>query len=435
MEKATTITNYNIRQPWNSLDPWQKEVIESEGNIVVRSGRQAGKSTAIAIKAGNYALTHKKASIMVISSVERQAYLLFEKILEYITSKSIHSIRKGNKRPTKNKLQLNNGSIILCLPTGLSGRGIRGFTIDILIADEAAFIPEEVWAAVTPMIAVTGGSLILLSTPFGREGYFYRCFKDDSFKKFHVSTPDCPRMQTDEGKVFLKQEESRMTKLQWGQEYLGEFVDELRQFFPDELIRRCMKLERPETVKPNRDYYIGVDIARMGKDESTFEVLDGSSKTKLKQVENIITRKTLLNQTIDQILALNRSYCFKKIYVDDGGMGVGVFDFLLVNPSTKRTVVAINNARRCLNKDETRYKKLLKEDLYNNLLRLMERGEIELLNDDTIFFSLKSVQYEYTKVEGKATSFRIFGNNTHIAEGLIRSAWCVQDKSLNIWCR
>ena len=62
------------------------------------------------------------------------------------------------------------------LPTGESGYGIRGFTIDLLICDEAAFINEEVWQAVTPMLAVTGGDIWLLSTPHGREGYYYRCF-------------------------------------------------------------------------------------------------------------------------------------------------------------------------------------------------------------------------------------------------------------------
>ena len=424
---------YNLHEPWKTLDPWQKEVIEADGNVAVRSGRQCGKSTAIAIKAGEYAIKNKRSQILVISAVERQAFLLFEKILSYIDMRYPRYVKKGANRPTKSIIRLRNGSVIRCLPTGLSGRGIRGFTINLLIADEAAFIPEEVWSAVTPMIAITRGKIILLSTPFGRAGYFYKCFDDDTFTKFHVSSEDNPRRDEE----FLKQEQKRMTKLQWAQEYLGEFVDDLRQLFPDNLIKEVMCLRRREQpIAPPHDFFLGVDIARMGKDESTFEILDITNKERIEQVENIITKKTLITDTIQEIIGLNRIYDFKKIYIDDGGLGVGVFDHLLQEEETRRKVVAINNASRSLDRDKRR-KKLLKEDLYMNLLRLMERREIKLLDDDEIFLSLKSIQYEYTGIkeeEGKeGKGLKIFGNYTHITEGLIRAAWAVRDKSLNIY--
>ena len=216
------------------LDEWQEEVMNTEGNLCLRSGRQVGKSTVIAVKAGEWAVKHPKKNIMVISSVERQAHLLFEKIHAYIYDNYRSNIKMGKDRPTKSRLRMKNGSVIYCLPTGLSGHGIRGYTIDLLIADEAAFIPEEVWTAVTPMLAVTRGTVILLSTPFGREGYFYRCFSDDSYTQFHVSSEECPRKDQD----FLDHEKERMTKLQYAQEYLGEFVDELRQFFPTNLSKQ-----------------------------------------------------------------------------------------------------------------------------------------------------------------------------------------------------
>jgi len=162
--------SYNLNKPHLSLDPWQKKIIEEEGNVIVRSGRQVGKSTAIAIKAGEYALNNPKKQVLIIASVERQAHLLFEKVITYLEDTSPKSIKKGRDRPTKSKLSLKNGSVIRSLPTGLSGTGIRGYTIDLLIADEAAFIPQEVWVAVTPMLAITKGKIILLSTPFGKEG-------------------------------------------------------------------------------------------------------------------------------------------------------------------------------------------------------------------------------------------------------------------------
>jgi len=416
------------------LDEWQKRVLEKSGNICLRSGRQVGKSTIISIKAAEYAVKNPKKKVLIISAVERQAYLLFEKVLAYMELRFKKKVRQGKHRPTKTKLELTNGSIIYCLPTGVSGYGIRGYTIDLLIADEAAFIPEEVWTAVTPMLATRtqkGACIILLSTPHGREGYFARCFNDDTFSKFHISSEECSRID----KHFLEQEKQRMTKKEYAQEYLGEFVDDLMQFFPDELILKCMRLRRPEIISKRAEYYLGVDIARLGEDESTFEILQMTKEKKLMHVENQITRKKLLSQTSEHIIQLNRIYDFRKIFVDDGGIGVGVFDNLLTEDSTKRKVVGINNAKRSLDPDDIRKLKLLKTDLYNNLLRLMEQRQIQLLDDPEVFQSLKSVQYEYTTDRQGHPQLKIFGNYTHICEGLIRAAWCVKYKSLNIWVR
>tara|TARA_Y100000310_G_scaffold289909_1_gene316653 strand:+ start:403 stop:1638 length:1236 start_codon:yes stop_codon:yes gene_type:complete len=407
------------------LDEWQQQVLDTSGNICLRSGRQVGKSTVISVKAGEYAIANKKKTILVVASVERQALLLFEKIHAHLFDNHKTEIKKGKDRPTKHRITLKNGSTIHCLPTGVSGYGIRGYTVDLLIADEAAFIPEEVWTAVTPMLAVTGGDIILLSTPFGRGGYFYECFSDPNFTQFHVSSEDCPRKNED----FLVRERKRMSKLQYAQEYLGEFVDELRQFFSDSLIKQCMLVKRRAQIFQGKDYFLGVDVARMGTDESTFEIIDRTNRELLIHVENLITKRTLTTETTKMILELEKLYHFKQIFIDDGGMGVGVFDQLLTEEATRRKTVAINNASRPLTRDEKKKKRTLKEDIYNNLLNLMERGMIKLLEDDEIFLSLKSVQFEYDE-RGK---IRIFGSYTHIAEGLIRAAWCSKNKGLNIW--
>lgn len=411
------------------LDDWQKTVLETKGNICLRSGRQVGKSTVISIKAAKYALENKKKTVLVIASVERQAFLLFEKILAYLMDNYKSSIKMGKDRPTKSRLRLKNGSTIYSLPTGLTGHGIRGYTVDLLIADEAAFIYESVWNAVTPMLAVTRGTIILLSTPFGRKGYFSRCFDDESFSNFHVSALDSPRADP----VFLAQEKARMTKLQWQQEYLGEFVDELMQFFTDDLIIKCMRGERPGVIAKGNNYYLGVDVARMGKDESTFEIVNLLPDRKLVHVENQITTKTLLSDTTKHILGLNNLYDFQKIFIDDEGIGVGVYDNLLVEDTTKRKIIPINNSKRITDHLDKAKVRLLKEDLYANLLRLMERGEITLLDDPEVFQSLKSVQYDYTSDNMGRPHLKIFGNYTHIAEGLIRAAWCVKYKPLSIW--
>ncbi len=403
------------------LDTWQKEVLEEKGNIVLRSGRQVGKSTVISQKASHFALDNEKNVVLVIAAVERQAYYIFMMIINYLKDNFPDKI-KGN--PTMTFLELENGSMIRCLPAGDTGYSIRGYTVNMLIADEAAFINDLVWQAVTPMLATTKGTQILLSTPFGKDNYFARCFKDDNFKKFHVSSEDCERIDEN----FLKNEKKRMTKLQYAQEYLGQFVDELMQFFPDKLIEKCQILKRTGATS-GKDYFLGVDVARMGNDETTFEVIDRTNRKNLIHCENIVKTNILTTHTAREIVNLNKRWSFKKIYVDSGGMGIGVVDMLRDNDDTKRKVVEINNASRSIERDTNRKKGILKEDLYNNLLNLMEKREIKLLDDNEIFQSLKSVQYEY--VEGGR--LKIFGRYTHIVEGLIRAAWCLKDKTLNIY--
>jgi len=251
------------------------------------------------------------------------------------------------------------------------------------------------------------------------------------FKTFHVNSEQVadgrPEPQRGMMVEYLKREKVRMSELEYAQQYLAQFLEELSQMFPDELINQCQTLNRYEGTEG--EFYMGVDVARMGGDETTFEILERRDN-KLIHRENIINRYTLTTDTVDKILELDEKWNFKNIYVDDGGLGVAVFDQLLIEDQTKRKAVAINNASRALDRDASRKKKLLKEDLYLNLKRLMERGEISLLKDSEVFTSLKSVVYESDTVK---SSVRIYGRYTHVAEGLIRAAWAIRHKRLNIY--
>ena len=407
------------------LDKWQEEVLSTKGNICLRSGRQVGKSTVIGIKAAKYALETPNKLVMVISKTEKQAGLLFAKILWNIHQINRTFIKKGKDRPTKSKITLKNGTVIHSLPVGDTGFGIMGFTIDLLIADEAAFIPEEVWNSIIPAMAITRGDIWLLSTPFVKEGYYYNCFSDPTFTAFHTSSEDCPRKD----QVFLDHKKATLTKAQYAQMYLGQFVDEIRQFFSDALIKKVCNREPSESNPGN--YYLGCDVARMDKDEFSFEILKKKENGMLVHVFNKTTKNVPIPESTREIIRLNELYNFKKEYIDSGGMGITVCDLLREDSANKNKVVEINNASRSYDRDEHK-KRILKEDLYNNLKSLMERGEIQLLDDDEVKASLKSIQAEHHKDTGK---LHIWGSYSHIAEGLIRAAWCVKDKSLNIWVR
>jgi len=422
---------YNINRPWETLDDWQREYIKTSGNCFLLCGRQSGKSAAMSIKIGEYAVKEEEpCEYLVIALTEKQAYSLFFKTLIYLETRYPSLICKGKNKPTKHEINLKNGVTIMCHACGLTGEGLRGYTIKKLFIDEAAPMSKEIFTAVMPMLSVTGGTLDISSTPQGKQGFFYECSLRDDFKKFYVSAEDCPRHD----KAFLEQQKKTMSKLEYAQEYLAMFLDELRRLFNDDLIKKTCINRRRERFNPSGRYYIGSDLAGLGEDVSTFEIIDKINKDSYEHVENLVTSKTLTTESSLKIINLNKEYKFSKIGVDDGGVGFGVFSELLKEDSTKRKVIALNNASRPLDREGKKSKKILKEEMYFNLLMLMEQEKIKLLDDDDLIDSLKSVQFEIVAEEGKKTETRIFGSNTHIVEGLIRAAWLAsEDKTLNIW--
>lgn len=350
------------------------------------------------------------------------------------------------------KITLKTGKKIYCLPVGASAIGIRGLTIGRLYIDEASRLQDSVFSAISPMLLTTGGDTILLSTPFGAQGEFWRVWinKDgayDSFSRFSATSEIVMRerpinefwteRQREKALIVLDQAKSRMSKREYAQEYLGEFVEDLFRYFSDELIKQCCILKRPESIPKKSSLYLGVDIARLGEDEGTYEIIQKIDNNNIRHIESMITVKKRTNETTDLIVSLERLYNFDKIYIDagSGSLGVGILDSLLAIDETKRKVIALDNRRRALNRDGTQQTRLLKEDLYDNLRSLMEKGAILLLDDEKIIDSLMSVQYEYVMSNDQPTRIRIFGNYTHIVEGLIRACYGAKEKSLNIWLK
>ena len=426
---------YNLNEPWKTLDPWQEEYINTEGNCFLLCGRQVGKTTAASIKFGKRAIENSNKTILMLAYTEKQAYNLFFRTLQYIQAVAPKMIKKGKDKPTQHIIRLTNGTRIMCYAAGTTGLGLVGFTITDLVIDEAASMNREIFILLSPTLSVTKGTMDLISTPKGKEGYFYEASLREDFKKFYVSAEDCPRHD----RKFLETERKSMSMLEYAQEYLAIFLDDLKRLFNDDWLEKVCVLKKQMHIQHEFKHYLGSDIARLGGDEITFEILRKINSEEIEQVDSIVKKRQLTTKTADDIIDLEKIYKFRKIGIDDGGVGAPILDMLLRENSTKGKVVGLNNASRSLNKDATHNKKLMKEEMYLNLLSLGDHGKIKLLKDDELILSLKSVQYEYVEKKEKSASgsqLRIFGNYTHIAEGLIRAAWlAVEDKSLSLWAR
>ncbi len=442
------------------LDVWQKDFIDTKGDKILCCGRQIGKTEICAIDCGEYVQDPDNPHpVLMTAPTERQAYNLFDKTLRYLMDNYPKSIfMKGQFRPTKSKITLKDkkhpkkeGLRIFCLPTGLTGLGIRGITVGRSYEDENSRTPDEVESAIAPMLLITGGARIKLSTPYGARGEFWRTFinKDgayDSYTRFSKDSETVIRdrpisdtwseMQRENALRLIEQSKSRMSNKEFAQEWMGDFIEDLFRFFSDKLIKETCILKKPTSINKYVNHYLGSDIARMGEDEGTFEGIDRISPTNLQHVENIITNKKLTTDTHDKIIALDRIWNYNKqgigIDAGSGSLGVGILDWLL-RSNIKHKIVAINNLKRVLDSSGDNTTKLLKEDLYQNMLALMQRGVLKLLKDDDVIASLQSIQYEYVMKPGQPVKIRIFGNYSHIVEGLVRAAWLANQKHINMF--
>jgi hypothetical protein len=146
-------------------------------------------------------------------------------------------IRRRGDGDNEMSLQFPNGSRIVGLP-GSEGT-IRGFSaVSLLLVDEASRVSDELYLAVRPMLAVSGGALWLMSTPNGKRGFFWETWERGGaeWEKVRVTAYDCPRI----GRDFLEEERRTMGERWFRQEYLCEFTDAVDGVFDMDLARAAL---------------------------------------------------------------------------------------------------------------------------------------------------------------------------------------------------
>jgi hypothetical protein len=415
-----------IKLKTDELDAWQKEVFAHAGSIAIRAGRQVGKSYIMAKKVAQFALANQGVKILVSASSERQAMYLYEKIsfeLKFCSEIDVYA-----ETPTMRRSVLKNASEIYCLPTGLTGNLIRGLTLDVWVPDEAAYIPPQVYTSVTPMMWISQkergmGWIWALSTPFGKQGKFYDMFNNPTFKTWHIKSTECARIPEEE----LTRWKKEFSRIDYAQEVLGEFIDEVSRLFPEDTLRACFKA-LTGNLFDKATKYLGVDVARFGGDENAFVGLKALSK-KVRVDFAKTTERVSIAETYKKIVEFQITQSFNRILIDDGGVGGGLADFLIEKYRNK--IVCLNNAQRMLDRDGEKKKTLLKEDMYSYALIRMENGEVEISEDlDNLYISLASMQFIY-----EGDKLKISGRDSHLAEAFVRAMWGAKSKTLKPFIR
>jgi hypothetical protein len=211
-------------------DPWQEDLLRSTSDrVLLNCCRQSGKSTMTGIIALHRALYHPSSLILCLAPALRQSQELFGKVLTFY-----RALDRPVPAQTERKLslELENGSRIVTLPG--TDKTIRGFSgAALLIVDEASRVADELYFAVRPMLAVSGGALMMLSTPYGKRGVFFEEWTGGlRWERYEVPARQCPRIS----EAFLAEERRSLPDWVFRQEYLCSFEETEDALFTTEMV-------------------------------------------------------------------------------------------------------------------------------------------------------------------------------------------------------
>ena len=220
-------------------DPVQSAVLASRSqNVILNCTRQWGKSTLTAAHAVFTAWHEPESLILILSPTARQSGELVRKAAVFL---SRLGVRRRGDGDNKISLLLPNGSRIVGLPgTEATDRGFSG--VRLLLVDEAARVDDDLYLAMRPVLAVSGGDSWLISTPFGARGFFFhRAWVEGGpgWNRIRVPATDCPRILPEN----LARDRIAMGDRWFRQEYLCEFAATEETLFPEELIRKAINYD------------------------------------------------------------------------------------------------------------------------------------------------------------------------------------------------
>jgi hypothetical protein len=221
-------------------DPWQEELLHTRSDrVLLNCCRQSGKSTMSGLIALHRALYHPGSLILCLAPALRQSQELFGKVLGFYRDLGRPVAPQAER---KLSLELENDSRIVTLPG--TEKTIRGFSgAALLIVDEAARVDDELYFAVRPMLAVSGGALMMLTTPYGKRGVFYEEWTGgQGWERYEVPASECPRISPE----FLEEERDTLPPWVYRQEYECSFEETENQVFTTDMIDRAVTSE----VKP-----------------------------------------------------------------------------------------------------------------------------------------------------------------------------------------
>lgn len=375
---------------------------------IAACGRRWGKSEATSVDLVMYALAVPSSTQFVVAPTDDQTKIIMQAVSRRLSGipaiRGYYSERFSPYHSISFK-QKGVPTVIHGRTAHDHGKGIRGNRAHRVIVEEASYISEVALSeAIRPMLADTGGDMVMIGTPAGRN-HFFRKFNEARInprvKAFRFPSTDNPHLSAE----WLENERTQASSRVWAQEYLAEFLESEGQVFRN-VLESVVTGPLPEPVGLCS---IGIDLAKT-TDWTVVSVLDGiGSQREIHRFQRISWPAQI--QRLDRIIS---AYPDATVYIDATGVGDPVFDQLRAAMPYARLI-------------GVKFTSAVKEQLIENLAMLLERSALSLLPHSVQTSELLS--YEYKQGTGLRASYNApEGGHDDTVIALALSAWALRPR-------
>lgn len=353
-------------------------------------GRRFGKTVAAAIDALWFAVTRPGTTQMIVAPTADQSKILFDQVrrmaeeglLVDVIGRVVESPFPELSLVTLNASGAEVESLIMARSVSHDGKYLRGHGADRVVADECAFIPEQVMAQVIPpmLAASPHNELVLISTPFGTGTYFHRAYErgrtgDPTITSFHFPSASNPFLPA----AYMEQQRREMTQLAFDTEYGALFLDSQSSVFRQEVITAAID----DTILPGavdgHRYVIGYDPAKYS-DRSGVVVLDVTT-TPHRAVEVLdLGGRDYLDQAT-RIRRLAQTYHSAQVLLD----------------ATSHDQMLEELIATGVHAEGYRFSNQSKQDLIDSLALALERGDLRIPNHLDLIKELTYYRFQTTQ--------------------------------------
>ncbi len=367
---------------------WLGDPFESGKIAVIKSVRQSGKTFLLQIELLRMAFSHKCTSIVFEPTIPlaRKVYKSITKALE-----GSGLIKSANSQLLE--VEFTNGSEILFKSTEQLNRGLT--VTGLLVLDECAYLDDESIYSILPLVNAHKAPIIIASSPFAMDGYYYTMYLQGLEEKPLIKTfdwskhPEISRFLSEEQKALYKQ---TMSRAKYTTEVLGEFLTDGGLLFTG--LENC--IGDPEDDKI---IYLGIDFATGSDgDYTVLSVINNlGQQVKLYRTNNLSPMEQV-NWLCGLIKDLSSNYTIKTILCEENSIGKVYIDAM--KKQLPKGIVLSNWTTS--NKS--------KQDLVTTFQIALENQYVQILNNPIQLNELRRYQAEIN-TKTKVITYNGFKSN------------------------
>jgi phage FluMu gp28-like protein len=386
----------------------QKEWLLCEAKTKVAAcGRRWGKTESQAVDVATVCLVEPGTKQMIVSPTYDQSRLMFDEV-----ERRMLSVGRIRRRVTVVKTPYPTlkyrGSVVMARTADEDGRNLRGHSADRVVIDEAAYVRDAVVdAVVRPMLADTDGSLVLISTPFGRN-HFYRSFVSGGsaaeVMSFQFPSWTNPHISAE----YVEREKGRLSQRQFAVEYGAEFLEADRAVFLSWVIDRARGTHLPDERTPV--IVAGIDWARYS--DYTAVVVLAVAGGVAEVVELHRFNGMSWEQQVDRVAGIVLAAGVQFALSDQTGVGDPLLEQLQSRLCALEAGIGVEGLV---------FSNASKRELVERLALGMEQGTIGIGDDPVLLSELDSYEFEISEAGNVLLNARS-GHNDDLVTALALAA-------------